>query len=67
MWVELTENQISLKVVQCDTPGKAPGDKIDSGKPATLENGLVIRVPSFVLQGEDVLVDVRDRSFVKRA
>lgn len=36
-------------------------------KPATLETGLVIQVPSYLEAGERVVVDTRDARFVSRA
>lgn len=36
-------------------------------KEATLENGLVIRVPLFIAQGEKVRVDVKTGRYVERA
>jgi len=38
-----------------------------SPKPATLETGLVVRVPQFIDVGEKVKIDTRDGSFVERA
>lgn len=38
-----------------------------SGKPATLETGLVINVPDFVESGELLEVNTQDASYVKRA
>jgi elongation factor P len=38
-----------------------------SPKPATLETGLMVRVPQFIDVGERVRIDTRDGSFVERA
>lgn len=49
----------------------APGEKGDSAsnvyKDAILENGLKVRVPLFVNQGDKIRVDTRDGSYVERA
>lgn len=38
-----------------------------SPKPATLETGLVVKVPQFIQAGERVRIDTRDGTFVERA
>ena len=47
-----------------------PGIKGDTAtntlKPATLETGVEIRVPLFIEEGELVLVDTRDGSYLQR-
>ena len=47
--------KVTLKITQCD-----PGVRCDTvnkpTKPATLETGLVVRVPLFIEEGEEVLV-----------
>lgn len=49
----------------------APGVKGNSAsnvyKDATLENGMKVRVPLFINQGDSVVVDTRDGSYTKRA
>ncbi len=49
----------------------APGVKGNSAsnvyKDAILENGMSIRVPLFIQEGDQVVVDTRDRSYTKRA
>lgn len=58
--------KVTLKVK--DT---APGVKGNSAsnvyKDATLENGMQVRVPLFINQGDSVVVDTRDGSYTKRA
>lgn len=58
--------KVTLKVT--DT---APGVKGNSAsnvyKDATLENGMKIRVPLFINNGDRVVVDTRDGSYTKRA
>ena len=47
--------KVSLKITQCD-PG-VRGDTVNKPtKPATLETGLVVKVPLFIEEGEEVLV-----------
>ena len=47
--------KVTLKITQCD-PG-VRGDTVNKPtKPATLETGLVVRVPLFIEEGEEVLV-----------
>jgi len=38
-----------------------------SYKPATLENGLVVQVPPFVTEGEEILVDPVENRYLERA
>ena len=58
--------KVTLKVE--DT---APGVKGNSAsnvyKDATLENGMKVRVPLFINNGDSVVVDTRDGSYTKRA
>ncbi|NBV14099.1 MAG: elongation factor P [Sphingobacteriia bacterium] len=43
------------------------GDTVNAvTKPATLETGAIIKVPSFVAQGEKIKVDTRTASYVER-
>ncbi|MCI5524302.1 MAG: elongation factor P [Treponema sp.] len=46
--------------IKGDTSGK-------SLKPATLDTGVEVRVPLFIDQGERIVIDTRDGSFVERA
>jgi len=58
-------NTVDLKVV--DTPPEIKGATAsDQRKPATLETGLVIQVPSFIKLGEVVRVDTRSGEYVTR-
>jgi elongation factor P len=45
------------------------GDTVSGGgdKPATLESGVVVRVPLFVNEGDRVRVDTRSGEYVSRA
>lgn len=38
-----------------------------SAKPATLETGLVVKVPQFIAVGDELKIDTRDGTFVERA
>ena len=55
-------NFVILEVAETDPPEK--GGKL---KPATLETGAVIQVPSFIERGEKLRIDTRDRSYSSRA
>ncbi|XP_047091478.1 elongation factor P [Lolium rigidum] len=56
---------VRLTVTETD-PGQ--GDSAQGGtKPATLETGAVINVPSFVDVGDDVLIDSRTGQYMSRA
>jgi len=59
-------NQVSLRVVDTAPPMKGATAAAQT-KPATLETGLVIQVPSYLESDEVVLVDTRDGRFVSRA
>jgi elongation factor P len=58
---------VELAVTQTD-PGLR-GDTASGGgdKPATLESGVVVRVPLFVNEGDRVRVDTRSGEYVSRA
>jgi elongation factor P len=56
---------VVLKVVQTD-PG-VKGDRVSGAlKPATLETGLVVQVPLFVEEGDQVKVDTRSGEYLTR-
>ena len=58
--------KVSLKITYT-----APGLKGDTAtntlKPATVETGATVRVPLFIEEGEDIIVDTRDGSYLGRA
>jgi elongation factor P len=57
---------VDLKVV--DTPpGLKGATASNSGKPATLETGLLIQVPQFIEVGEVVRVDTAEGKYLERA
>ncbi|GBD18100.1 Elongation factor P [bacterium HR27] len=56
---------VDLRVV--DTPPGVRGDtQSGGGKPATLENGIVVTVPFFVEVGDVVRVDTRTGEYIER-
>lgn len=59
-------NTVALRVVRTDPSIKGATAQAQT-KPATLETGLVIQVPSYLEEGELVQVDTRDARFVSRA
>lgn len=58
--------KVTMKVTET-----APGVRGDSAgtvtKDATLENGMRIKVPLFINEGDSVILDTRDGSYTKRA
>jgi elongation factor P len=58
--------KLVLTVTECD-PGVKGNSASNMYKPATLENGLQIKVPLFIKQGEKILVDTRDVKYIERA
>lgn len=59
-------NTVELEVVETDPTFK--GDTATGGsKPATLETGVVVNVPFFVVQGDVIQVDTRTNQYLKRA
>ncbi|MED3660755.1 elongation factor P [Ureibacillus sp. FSL K6-8385] len=58
-------NTVELKVVETE-PG-IKGDTASGGsKPATLETGLVVQVPFFVNEGDILVINTADGSYVSR-
>jgi elongation factor P len=65
LYVELPAS-VALEITYTE-PG-IQGDRSSGGtKPATLQTGIDIQVPLFIKQGEKVLVDTRDGSYLGRA
>ncbi|WP_066365720.1 elongation factor P [Neobacillus fumarioli] len=59
-------NTVELEVVETE-PG-IKGDTASGGsKPATLETGLVVQVPFFVNQGDKLIINTTDGTYVSRA
>lgn len=63
--VELPPN-LTLEVTQCD-PGVKGNSATNIYKPATLENGLQVKVPLFIKVGDKIRVDTRTGAYVERA
>jgi elongation factor P len=57
---------VDLRVVSTD-PGLKGATASNSGKPATLETGLVVQVPQFISEGEIVRVDTAEGRYLERA
>ena len=57
---------VELKVVQCD-PGIKGASATARTTPATLETGLVVQVPEYLSQGEQIKVDTRTGTYLSRA
>jgi elongation factor P len=59
-------NTVELEVTETE-PG-IKGDTASGGtKPATLETGLIVQVPFFVNQGDRLIINTTDSSYVSRA
>lgn len=58
--------KINLKVVDCD-PGVKGNTASNYLKSATMENGLMVKVPLFIKVGETIRVDTRSGDYVERA
>jgi elongation factor P len=57
---------VDLKVVET-APGIKGATASAQKKPATLETGLVVQVPSFINEGETIRVSTQDGSYLERA
>jgi elongation factor P len=58
----------SMKVRIKETQPMVKGaTQSSSYKPATLENGVVVQVPPFVTEGEEIIVDPVDNRYLERA
>lgn len=56
---------IEMKVAETDATGQ--GDTVNARfKPAILENGIKVSVPTFVSPKETIILNTEDRTFVKR-
>lgn len=59
-------NTVELEVTETE-PG-IKGDTASGGtKPATLQTGLIVQVPFFVNQGDVLIINTTDSSYVSRA
>ena len=57
---------VDLKVVET-APGIKGATASAQWKPAKLETGLVVQVPSFIEEGEKIRVSTQDGSYLERA
>lgn len=57
---------VELNVVQCD-PGIKGASATARTKPATLETGLIVQVPEYLVEGERIKVDTRTGTYISRA
>ena len=58
-------NQVTCKIETTDVALK--GQTVSSSyKPATLDNGLNIQVPPFIVSGDEVIIDTRNLEYVKK-
>ncbi len=57
---------VQLKVIQCD-PAVRGNSATSRTKPATLETGLIVQVPEYLGEGEQIKVDTRNGQFLSRA
>jgi|SRR3989304_8828608 len=58
--------KVELKVVEAD-PGVKGNSATNLYKPAVLENGLKIKVPLFIREGDKIKVDTRTGEYIERA
>jgi len=65
LWIELPP-KMQFTVSQTD-PGVKGNSVSNMFKQAVLENGLNVKVPLFIKEGDGVVVDTRDGSYVERA
>jgi len=57
---------VVLNITECD-PGVKGNSATSRTKPATLSTGLVLQVPEYLKQGEDIKVDTRTGEYLGRA
>jgi elongation factor P len=57
---------VTLEVVEAEAVVKGQTAS-GSNKPAKLENGIRVMVPQFITVGDNVIVDTREQTYVKRA
>ena len=63
--MELPQN-VTLKVVETE-PGIKGATAAAQHKPAKLETGLIVNVPSFIAEGEVIVVDTAEKKYLRRA
>jgi elongation factor P len=58
----------SIELAVTETEPGVKGDTVSNvTKPATLETGAIIQVPLFVVKGERIKVDPKERRYISRA
>ena len=57
---------VTLTVTQTD-PGFAGNTATNATKPATLETGAEVKVPLFINEGEEIIIDTRTGEYLSRA
>ena len=57
---------VTLKVVETE-PGIKGATAAAQTKPATLETGLIVQVPSFIAEGELIVIQTEDGKYLRRA
>ncbi|BAQ57774.1 elongation factor P [Lactobacillus acetotolerans] len=57
---------VTMKVKQTE-PGIKGATVTGSGKPATMETGLVVQVPDFIKEGESLIINTSDGAYKSRA
>lgn len=65
LWVELPP-KMTFKIVETD-PGIKGNSAANMYKSAKLDNGLTVRVPLFIDQDEEVVIDTSEGKYVERA
>ena len=63
--MELPQN-VTLTVTETE-PGIKGATASAQHKPATLETGLKVNVPSFINQGESIVIDTEEKKYIRRA
>ncbi|MCP5468024.1 MAG: elongation factor P [Deltaproteobacteria bacterium] len=56
--------RVTLKVAQCDPASKG---QAGATKEAVMENGNIVRVPLFIKEGDDIVVDTATNSYAEKA
>jgi elongation factor P len=58
--------KVTSRVVET-TPSVKNASATNQTKPATLENGVVVQVPHFIKEGDEVLIDTETAEYLERA
>ena len=60
-------DKVTLKVTKCDPPSKGDPNKTNSLKDAYVETGLLVKVPMFIEEGEDIIISTDTGKYSSRA